>query len=172
MWWFFNVSPPPLSGLITNSWVFLIQLFVAFCSTFPGTLKMLFLKDAMNPYLWNLWIASASSQPSVQVWDPPSCDEMLCSELSWNIKKYFIKVVKRTFPAAVWVLVLSIYSLSVKWPFVGSGGYKSTRRIPAHLWSVSSRANDHTKDVRLVTQRVVQNFTTWLCLWRYCHVVL
>ena len=29
-------------------------------------------------------------------------------------------------------------------------------------------ANDHTKDVRLATQRVVQNFTTWPCspcLW-------
>ena len=31
------------------------------------------------------------------------------------------------------------------------------------------KTNDHTQDVRLVTQQVLQNFTTWPylpCLWR------
>ena len=30
---------------------------------------------------------------------------------------------------------------------------------------------DYTQDVRIVTQQVVQNFTTWPCLWRQCHIV-
>ena len=30
---------------------------------------------------------------------------------------------------------------------------------------------DYTQDVRLVTQQVVQNFTTWPSLWCQCHIV-